>query len=342
MRHTHSAVLLSAAVGAVALVAGPLTPIASFPLDQVFPGAKDSSAVFLTNENIALLLRSTSTTAKAVVLQLAVGGLRITAETSAVGDQLFSVAGGKPLIAERRRKVLYSRDLRQTWEMAMGPLSRQFPETAVIGEGGLKGHKTFRLTTPPTPIQRGPGELLATADDLLLYQSEGHIRTATIQGAILGTVPIEPGHRYFNNVEFAGHDRLYFSAPGDERVTDLDGRAIGRIHPPEGWAFRHGWNSDGSRLLFDRYVHRSSIARRVLGAVVDAAGSTLPADANTEIVEVMDVSTGGVCFNLEMSDGLFGFAGGYHADLSPSGELVAVATPKTLDVYRLPPTCPKE
>jgi len=74
----------------------------------------------------------------------------------------------------------------------------------------------------------------------------------------------------------------------------------------------------------------------VVGVIADALGSVLAEEANA------DVSTGAVCLNLEIPGALLGQAGGYHADLSPSGGLVAVATLTELTVYRLPTTCPKE
>lgn len=223
----------------------------------------------------------------------------------------------------------------------MKVLSKQFPRTDIVAEGGAKAEKLFRLTTPPTPISRGAGELLAVSDDLLVYETTDAVRTVTADGVTRGSIPITPGSRYFNNVEIAGPRRLYFSAAGEEHITDLTGKMIVRLQPPAGWGFRHGWNSDGSRLLFDRYLHNVSVGKRIVGAIVDALGSVFPEEANAEVVRVIDVSTGATCLNLESPDALLGQAGKYHADLSPSGGLVAVATLRELAVYRLPTTCSK-
>jgi hypothetical protein len=320
--------------------------IATISLDRLLPGAvTNASAVFLSEDTLALLLRSAAQLGKSkiVVLRLVNGQIQVLAETDRTyeGDQVFSVSNGRLLIAGTRRKHLYSQDLRQKWELTMKVLSKQFPRTEIVGEGGSKGEKAFRLTTPPTPINLGAGELLAVSDEMLVYQTGDTIRTAIADGATRGSIPIAPGSRYFNNVEVAGPGRLYFSIAGDEHISDLTGKMIVRMHPPDGWGFRHGWSSDGSRLLFDRYQHNVSLAKRVVGAVVDALGSVLPEEANAEVVRVIDVSTGAVCFNLEPG-ALLGQAGGYHADLSPSGGLVAVATLTDLTVYRLPTTCSKQ
>src|SRR5947209_2731959 len=55
------------------------------------------------------------------------------------GDQVFSVSNGRALIAGTRHKQLYSQDLSQKWELTMRVLSKQFPRTDIIGEGGAKG-----------------------------------------------------------------------------------------------------------------------------------------------------------------------------------------------------------
>lgn len=224
----------------------------------------------------------------------------------------------------------------------MKVLSNQFPRTEIIGEAGAKGEKLFRLTAPPIQIDRAAGELLAVSDDMLVYETEDAIQTTTADGVTRGSIQITPGTRYFNSVEVAGPARLYFSAAGNEHITDLAGKMIVRVKPPDGWGLRHGWNSDGSRLLFDQYQHNVGIGTRVVEAIADALGSPLEEEANAEIVRVIHVITGAVCFNLESPRALFGQAGEYHADLSPSGGLVAVATLNELTVYRLPTTCSKD
>ena len=256
------------------------------------------------------------------------------------GDRIFSISDGRLLIAGARRKYLYSRDLQLQWEEPMKVLSKMFPRTALIGEGGSNGEKVFKLTASPMPITRR-GELLAVSDESLVYKTEGALRTLREDGVSRGSIAITPGTYYFNIVELAGPGRLYFSAAGDEHITDFTGKMMVRVHPPNGWGVRHGWSWDGKRLLFDKYQHNVSVGKRVVGAIADALGSVLPEEANAEVVRVIDVSTGAVCLNLESPDALLGQAGGYHADLSPSGGLAAVATLTELTVYRLPTTCSK-
>ena len=321
--------------------------MAALPFNRLVPGAvTNASPVFLSEDTLALLLRSAARpgTSKIVLLRIANGQVQVVAETDKTyeGDQVFSVSNGRLLIAGTRNKHLYSRDLHQKWELTMKVLSKQFPRTDIIGEGGPKGEKAFRLTTPPTPINRDTGDLLAVSDDTLVYEKEEEIRTATADGVTRGSIPITPGSRYFNHVELAGPGRLYFSAAGDEHITDFTGKMMVGVHPPNGWGGRHGWSGDGKRLLFDKYQHNVPFGKRVAGAIADALGSVLPEQANAEVVRVIEVSTGAVCLNLESPDALLGPAGGYHADLSPSGGLAVVATVADLTVYRLPTTCPTQ
>jgi hypothetical protein len=317
--------------------------IATITFDRLLPGTvTNASPAFLSEDALVLLVRSAAQPEKSkiIVLRLVNSQIKLLAETERTyeGDQVFSASNGRFLVAGIRHKYLYSQDLRQKWELPMKVLSKQFPRTDIIGEAGSKGEKAFRLTTPPTSINRGAGELLAVSDDLLVYEAGGAIRMVTVDGVTRGSIPITPGRRYFNNVEVAGPSRLYFSIAGEEHISDLTGKMIAQVHPPAGWGFRHGWSSDGTRLLFDRYQHNVSLAKRVVGAVIDALGSALPEESNAEVVRVVDVLTGAVCFNLEPG-ALLGQAGGYHADLSPSGGLVAVATSTDLKIYRLPKTC---
>ena len=316
---------------------------ASIGLHQLLPGeVSDASAVFLSEDTLALLVQSRTRPAVSRIFVLGIVNgrilLRAATEADYVGDQLFAVSNGRFLVRGLRQQYLYSPDLLSKWELQMNVLCKQFPHGNLVGEF-TKGGKLFSLTAPPTRIQRADGELLSVDDEMLLYDTGAALQVIGSDGTKRGTVPVTPGTRYFPNVEFAGPNRLYFSTSGNDHITDLAGKQQVRISPPAGWGFRHGWNLDGSRLLFDHYLRHTPLVNRVFGAISDALGAGLPESATAEVVRVIEVPTGNVCFDLESPGALLGHEGGYHADLSPSGGIVAVATLTDLRVYLLPAHC---
>ena len=104
--------------------------------------------------------------------------------------------------------------------------------------------------------------------------------------------------------------------------------------PPEGWGCRHGWNSDGSRLLFDHFIRTAPVLEKAFDRLLG-----VPEESTEKIIKVVDAKTGDVCLDLESPNKLLGAAGGYHADLSPSGRWVAVASLTDFSIYRLPDHC---
>ncbi len=158
--------------------------------------------------------------------------------------------------------------------------------------------------------------------------------TVTTDGKVLGTIPVLPGDQYFRFVEFAGKEHLYLSLLDKEQITDFSGKEVRRVRPPAGWGFRHGWDAGGRRLLFDHFIRTAPSWEKMFDRVFG-----VPEESNGELVEVVDTTTGGVCFELEAQSKLLGQAGGYHADLSPSGRRVVVATSADISLYRLPENC---
>ena len=61
--------------------------------------------------------------------------------------------------------------------------------------------------------------------------------------------------------------------------------------------------------------------------------------ANGERIQVIDTRSSGVCFDWDSTTRLLGRPGEYHADISPSGELVAAVAWGKLMIFRLPTSC---
>lgn len=304
----------------------------------------DVSPVFLSDEVIALLVRCgtpRSGQSHIVLLQLIGGGVKAIAIASKENerDEIFAVAGGRALVAARFHKYLYSRDLKARDELPIRVLSQAFPRSSVAGEVGEARWKTYSLTSPPTLRKEGIGSLLSVSDDVIVYRQADVFRTESLSGVPLGTIPAKPDTRGSPIAEIAGKTSLYFSSAEKKAISDFNGMAPKAVRPPEGWGFRHGWSADGRRMLFDHYTRAVSAWEKMLETAVDGLGFSSPEQPNGEKITTVDTITGGTCFDLESPRKLLGSTGGFHADLAPSGNLVAVATVTELNIYQLPSDC---
>jgi hypothetical protein len=93
----------------------------------------------------------------------------------------------------------------------------------------------------------------------------------------------------------------------------------------------------------DYAVSRTSDAIRVEtinGDLLASFGAPLQSQCHARAAIVgSNTTTGKICFNLENRGQMFGNAGEYHADISPSGRLVALVTTSKLSVYKIPEVC---
>jgi hypothetical protein len=120
--------------------------------------------------------------------------------------------------------------------------------------------------------------------------------------------------------------------------VNFSGKKITDIPRTPGWGLQHGWSADAQRMLFDHFT----TSRPFLEHVVDSVASVLvpvPEESNGERITVVDTATGRICFHVEGKKVQFGSAGETHADISPSGQFVGIATPSTLTIYAMPVTC---
>ena len=334
-----TATVLLTLLAAVRSSCAPPQAIAKLSFDGVISEhAGDASPVFLSDDTVAVLVRTSGNSSPgSTVLVFRWTGTQIEpiagpAQVSA-STELHAASNGLLIISARTKGYLYSQDLRQNWEVPVRLMSTLYPRSGIIGEFSSQQWRAFRLEPNPVLVREGSGSLLATSDNAVVYQLDRALCTVTTGGTVLGTIRVLPSDRYFRSVEFAGKEHLYFSLD-KEQITDFSGKEFRQVRPPAGWGVRHGWDVSGRRLLFDHFIRTApgweKIFDRVLG---------VPEQSNGEIVQVVDTTTGGVCFELEMKSKLLGYAGGYHADLSPSGRWVVVATPADISIYGLAEKC---
>ncbi len=96
-------------------------------------------------------------------------------------------------------------------------------------------------------------------------------------------------------------------------------------------------------MLFDHYIRTISAtehALEILAAVASMGLGAVNEQANGERIQVIDTRTGGVCFDWDSRLKPLGPVGDYHADISPSGALVAAVAWGKLMIYKMPITCP--
>ncbi len=304
--------------------------------------------MFVSDELITLLVRSgvSRTGASQLFTFLWTGtNLQPTAKASKDNevDHLYAASGNRVFVVSRFHKYLYSVDFKVKQPIPIRILVSMFPHSGVVGDYGGRNWATFWLSSPLRMIKSGSGELLSVSNDAIVYRQANEVRTETTDGRLLGVFPVSPDTKGSTVAEIAGRNRLYLNTYGKEHIADFNGRELRRIRPPDGWGFRYGWNADGSRMLFDNYTRNVSVWEKVFETIVDALPfGGVPEQSNGEVIRVVDTATGKICFHLESPNQLLGHVGGYHADLSPSGRLVVVATLRDLSIYRLPETCTQQ
>lgn len=259
-------------------------------------------------------------------------------------EELFAVDNGSLMLVWGRRTIIYSPDLKANTKLSAIVVA-PFPLGKVIGDYGPDTWKLYRLNRLRADlIREGRGELKSVSDNLVVFRYGDQMRVESLDGQNSSAMSVPPKSKCGTmRAEPAGTDRLYVDGCGDGgAVRDLHWGLMRSIAEPPGWGVRHGWTSDGGRILFDHYTRTVSFLQHALeiGATLATLGLGAPnQDANGERIQVIDTTTGGVCFDWDSPLRLLGSAGEYHADISPSGQLVAAVAWGKLMIYRLPRRC---
>ena len=356
----HAAWILLGALPVLALQASchaalpPPEPIAVLTYRRPLsarPGAVDATLAFLTEDTIAFRFctpfdwRTHARTCWLDVAALSGGDLQITAETETPEKPtwtkgVYAMANGAILLTSSTIQYLYSPDLKTRREIPMSFMAPPTPSNVVgRGEADLPNDRwswtLYRLSPNLVPIRNGRGALYGVTDDYVMFFVDGTVRVETIGGRLLGLHRAEPGSGSYYIPEIIGPGRLYL---GGKRpaIADFDGRELLRLRVPGGYGSDNRWSAGGGRMLFDHFIQTPT----TLGELIDQClGLPVPRGANGETIWVVDTSSAGACFEWDSPGQLLGQVGQRHADLSPSGRLLAAVTPTQLAVYRLPETC---
>lgn len=321
-----------------------------------------STLAFISDDTLALLLcpPNLASNCQLVVLQLSGGHIQLLAHKADFhsGTVLFRSSEGLVLDPNvyGQPTRLYSRDLNTDGQISdQGSISVRISLSGgtiavwTKPSGSLQdSHWTiYRVRFSPSPvvekIKEVAGHLQDVADDLLVMRVGDTIQTETMDGKVVGSFQVKPRSKAETDVEFAGKERLYVATWHHDRIVDLNGKELVKLRAPDGWGFRHGWSTDGSRLLFDHYTRKVPLPRSV-GEDILLMGTlgvgAVDQDDNGEAIRVLDTVTGKTCFDWKDPKHLID-AGRYHADISPDGKLVAVVVGGTLTIYALPDSCGK-
>jgi hypothetical protein len=188
-------------------------------------------------------------------------------------------------------------------------------------------------------IPEGPGRLLAHTANLAAYLDQGTVRVQNIDGELLGCFEVGKPSPTIN---FLGKDKILLEQGGRTEIREFNGTVLRTLQRPDrALGERIGQSEDGSRLLYDSFTRQVGQTRAVMedAAVVPSAGmSTDGFVPNGEMVRVIDTRSGTRCFEWYGKDKLLPpFVA--HADIDPSGRLVAILEQGTLTIFGIPDTC---
>jgi len=189
-------------------------------------------------------------------------------------------------------------------------------------------------------IAEGQGRLLTHTTDLAAYLDHGILRIQSIDGKLVGS--FEVGEKSRPAINFLGQDRILFEESGGTEIRDFNGKVLLKVQKPDRalgeWTKQ---SEDGSRLLYDSFTRRVGPTQTIREDDLAVATHGLSTDGdvpNGEDVRVIDTGSGKACFEWYGKENLLPpFLD--HADINPSGRLVAIMTQGSLAVFKLPDAC---
>jgi hypothetical protein len=264
--------------------------------------------------------------------------------------QTFDVSGGSPRQigqmndVDRYHAILRSGDGR----VLLGGVVRRRERGAVLLDQGLQTSrwipKVSGYSALGEKIAEGQGRLLAHTSNVAAYWDHGTVRIQSIDGKLLGS--FEVGGRSSPAIGFLGQSRVLFEdGDGGQQIRDFNGKVLRKLKKPDrALGEKTKQSEDGSRLLYDSFTRRVGTAQTIREDALAAATLGLSTDGdvpNGEVVRVIDTGNGKPCFEWYGQEKLLPPFGD-HADVDPSGRLIAIMTQRTIAIFRLPETCATE
>ena len=200
---------------------------------------------------------------------------------------------------------------------------------------------TSRISIFGERVPEGRGLLLAQTGDLAAFLDKEIIRIQRSDGEVLGSFHV-PKRRSSPTIRFLDRDRILLDQGDDTQVREFNGAILRTLMKPKhalGEQVRQSAN--GNYLLYDSFVHRVSLGEAIFEKMRAVLTMGMAGDGDTpdrEVVRVINTRTGGECFEWTKSaDQFTPFVD--HADIAPSGHLVAIITQSALKIFALPDQC---
>ena len=197
-----------------------------------------------------------------------------------------------------------------------------------------KSSVIYRLTPEPREIRTIPGSIRAMSDDDVVVRAGDAIRTETIDGHILGSFPLTE-LRCLPRVEIVNDEKLYVLDCGKHGFMDFRGKRLAWVRRLDGDLSYSGSGIGGHGLLLQMKTRKGSLLQNF------REGPDKP--WNGVSVWVLDTTNAQSCFHwqspLANPEGEGGPPTSYSRAVSPTGEFVAIVTPTTLEVFRVPAPC---
>jgi hypothetical protein len=306
---------------AASLAAQDAPPLCVIALSSLVPEGRDSYAngtvTFLSDHTLAagVCFRASC---NLQTLDISGGSPRQIGQVNGIDryHAVFRSSDGGVLLAGvvRRREwgaVLLDQGLQTSRWIPKVPGFSAFGEKIVEGEGRLLGHTT----------------------NLAAYLDHGTVRIQSIDGKLLGS--FEVGGKQVPTISFIGQDRILF---GGTEIRDFNGKVLRKLKEPDrALGEKTKVSTDGSRLLYDSFTRRVGLAQTIKEDALVVPTMGMSADGyvpNGEAVRVTDTGSGKRCFEWYGKENLLPpFLD--HADIDPSGRLVAIMTRSNLAIFKL-------
>jgi hypothetical protein len=314
----------------------------------------DATLTFVSDETLVLQLCHPAPSSKCpllLVLQILDSGFRTLARRESTEERmsLFRTEQGGivAVFNGANSSQLFSTDLNLKYRFSYTPWHISLSGKTAAGIVSNNAWTIVRICASldcAEEVRRVKGELESVSDDAVVLREHDTIQVQTLQGTQIGTFKVKPKSKCATELQIVGQGRLFLQSCGPDRIVDFHGKEIKRFRHPQGWSHRRGWSVDGTRVLYDTYT-RTVPALQSVGevaiAVVTLGAGVADENANGEAVRVVDTTTATTCFEWHDPKNLVD-EGVYHADISPSGQLVALVTRGELLIYRLPRRCEAE